>query len=65
MSFWMRFSENVSSLETYGPLACRILLHQTFISGEQQNLQCIVIAHSRLSAQRLSERTVFKGILVY
>jgi hypothetical protein len=27
---------------------CRILLHQTFICGKQQNLQCIVIAHARL-----------------
>jgi hypothetical protein len=25
-----------------------IVLHQTFISGEQQNLPCIVIAHARL-----------------
>jgi hypothetical protein len=47
-NFWMRFSENVSSLETYGPLARRILLHQNFICGEQQNLQCIVIVHARL-----------------
>jgi hypothetical protein len=36
-NFWIRFSENVSSLETYGPLARRTLLHQTFICGEQQN----------------------------
>jgi hypothetical protein len=27
---------------------CRILLHQTFICGEQQNLLCIVNAHARL-----------------
>jgi hypothetical protein len=32
---------------TDGPHARRILLHQTFICGEQQNLQCIVIAHAR------------------
>jgi hypothetical protein len=36
------------SLETYGPLAPRILLHQAFICEEQQNLQYIVIAHARL-----------------
>ena len=36
--------------ETYGPLARWILLHQTFICGEQQNLQCIMIAHTRLTA---------------
>jgi hypothetical protein len=44
----MRFSENVSSSEAYGPLARRILLHQTFICGEKQNLQCIVIVDARL-----------------
>ena len=43
----MRFAEIVSSLETYGPLVRRILLHQTFICGEQQILQYIVIAHAR------------------
>jgi hypothetical protein len=32
-NFRMRFSENVSSLETFGPHARRILLHQTFICG--------------------------------
>jgi hypothetical protein len=31
MNFWMRFLETVSSLETYGPLARRILLRQTFM----------------------------------
>jgi len=31
-----------------GPLAHRILLHHTFICGGQQNLQCIVIAHTCL-----------------
>jgi hypothetical protein len=44
----MSFSENVSSLEAYGPLARRILLHQTSICGEQQNMQFIVIALARL-----------------
>jgi hypothetical protein len=29
----MRFSENVSSLGTYGPIVRRILLHQTFVCG--------------------------------
>jgi hypothetical protein len=38
----------MSSLETYGPLDRRILLHQTFICEEQQNLQCNVIAHASL-----------------
>jgi hypothetical protein len=47
-NFWIRFLENVSSLETYGPLARRIFLHQTIICGEQHNLQCIVISHARL-----------------
>jgi len=42
------FSENMSPLETYCPLARRILLHQTFICGEQQILQCSVIAHTYL-----------------
>jgi hypothetical protein len=28
-NFWMRFLETVSSLQTYGPLACWILLHQS------------------------------------
>jgi hypothetical protein len=37
-----------TDLGTYGPHAHRILLHQTFICGEQQNLQCIVIAHASL-----------------
>jgi hypothetical protein len=46
--FWMRFAENVSYLETCGPHARRILLHQTFICVEQHNLQYIVIAHARL-----------------
>jgi hypothetical protein len=32
----------------YGPLAHQILLNQTFICWEQQNLLCIVIAHARL-----------------
>jgi hypothetical protein len=36
------------SLETCSPLDRRILLHQTFICGDQQNLQCIVIVHARL-----------------
>jgi hypothetical protein len=26
---------------------CQILLHQTFICGEQKNLLCIVIAYAR------------------
>jgi hypothetical protein len=39
-NFWMRFLENMSFLETYGPFTHQILLHQTFICGEQQNLQC-------------------------
>jgi hypothetical protein len=44
----VEISENVSCLETYGPLDRRILLHQTFVFRKQQNLQCIVIAHARL-----------------
>jgi hypothetical protein len=46
----LRLPENVTSLETYGPLARRILLHQTFICREQQNVQCIVIVHARLTS---------------
>jgi hypothetical protein len=34
----LRFLENVSPLQTYGPIARWILFHQTFIYGEQQNL---------------------------
>jgi hypothetical protein len=33
VSFWMRFSKNVSSLGTYGPLAHPILFYQTVICG--------------------------------
>jgi hypothetical protein len=38
----------VEYISREGPLARRILLHHTFICGEQQNLQRIVIAHARL-----------------
>jgi hypothetical protein len=41
------FGERVISRKLW-PLARRILLHQTFMCGEQQILQCIVIAHARL-----------------
>jgi hypothetical protein len=37
-----------TSLGTYGALARRIFLNQTFICGRQQNLQFILIAHVRL-----------------
>jgi hypothetical protein len=37
-----------TDLGTYGALARRILLHQNFICGGQQILQCIVIAHAGL-----------------
>jgi hypothetical protein len=47
-NFWIRFSENVSSVATYGPITCWILLHQTCICVKQPNLQWIVIAHARL-----------------
>jgi hypothetical protein len=45
------------------PLHSTKLIYQTFICGKQQNLQCIVIAHTHLTpfvgAQRLFEHTVY------
>jgi hypothetical protein len=52
LNFWMRFSDNVLCLETYGPLTRWILLHQSSVCVEQQNLQCIVIAHAHLTFRR-------------
>jgi hypothetical protein len=49
-NFWMRFSENVSSLGTYAPppLSPYLAPPDLYLWG-QQNLQCIVIANTRLT----------------
>jgi hypothetical protein len=51
--FLVEYVFRESSSYTYGPLARRLSLHQTFICVEQQNLLCIVIAHARLISYKL------------
>jgi hypothetical protein len=45
-----------------GPLARWILLHQTFICGEKQNLQCIVIAPRTLSELKTAITAYIRNI---